>query len=175
MIETYIVNDIIVTKRGSEIVKLLLAKDGVEIVWPYPVPEDPPADRDQPHDHDHHHKDVIEEITAELTAQPPVVLAGVLDLLHGGVDGYPDQEQDGDPQPPYHQEPGQVGLSWTPWVLLSWRSSFPSSNQDHEEEDREAKNIENTNTPHSPLIMICEEPTHFLNTVSMFALHHITL
>jgi len=76
-----IVNDILITQGGSEIVKFSFAKNGVEIIRSNPVPEDPPADRDQPHHHDHHHNYVIQEVTAKLTAESSIILAAVLHLL----------------------------------------------------------------------------------------------
>ena len=121
------VNCVIITKGGSECVKLLFPNDGVELVRTNPVPEHPPGHCDHPHPDHHHHHDVINKITTKLTAAArrikPTKLI-VLDEAHELVERYSDQEQEGYPHPTKDQEPGHIGFSRAVWVVFSRSSSF---------------------------------------------------
>ena len=87
-------NGVIIPKRSSKTIQLVLAHDGVEVVRPHHVPEDPPGHRDHPHHDEHHGQDVVNKITTKLTEAASSIIATcltILDTSEGLVQDYSDQ------------------------------------------------------------------------------------
>ena len=121
-LKTYIMNDVRVPERRSEVDHDVLAQDPGERLRSDPVPEDPPGHRHHPH-HDKHHRDhVIEQTAAELAEAAHVAVTTLhllSDLRHADIERDPEQEEDSYPQASGDQEPGHVGLGRTVRVWLS--------------------------------------------------------
>jgi len=94
IVELNLINGVIIPKRSSKGIKLVLAHERVKIVRTNQVPEDPPGDCDHPHHDEHHHEDVINEITSKLTKTPSSIITAnppILDTLQDLIKSYPNQ------------------------------------------------------------------------------------
>lgn len=168
------VDRVIVSKGSPEVVETFLPQQGVQCVRPHPMPEDPPGDGDHPHDDADHEHDVVHEVTPELAEAASHVITTrliIFETAEAFNDEDPEKEKDPDSSAPKYQHPRHIRFSSTVWILISGSCSLESADYDHEEQEREAEDIEDPYAPDLPLLPVRQESLAPLPTSSTLQRH----
>jgi len=155
--ELDVMDRVVVAQRRAEAVHILLSEGLIEAVVD-PVTHHPPGHRDQPqHDQDHRH-DVVHEVAPELTKTPHHLIAeSLFDALAAFIDGDAKDENDGDSDASGDEVPGQVRLCRTVGILGARLLCVDGAKHNHQDEDREAEDVQNSYTHHFSLLPVRKE------------------